>query len=46
MNARTARHVLLTGFEPFGGDTLNPSQEIAKTLDGRTAGGLVVRALV
>lgn len=46
MNARTARHVLLTGFEPFGGDTLNPSQEIAKTLDGRSAGGLVVRALV
>jgi pyroglutamyl-peptidase len=41
-----ARHVLLTGFEPFGGDALNPSQEIAKTLDGRTVGGLLVRALV
>ena len=24
------RHVLLTGFEPFAGDTANPSQELAK----------------
>ena len=27
--------MLVTGFEPFGGDTLNPSAEIARTLDGR-----------
>jgi pyroglutamyl-peptidase len=27
--------VLLTGFEPFGGDTLNPSALVAKTLDCR-----------
>jgi len=26
--------VLLTGFEPFGGDPLNPSGEIARQLDG------------
>lgn len=27
--------VLITGFEPFGGDEVNPSQEIAEALDGR-----------
>ncbi|SFX25959.1 pyroglutamyl-peptidase [Thermoactinomyces sp. DSM 45891] len=27
--------ILLTGFEPFGGDKINPSIEIAKVLDGR-----------
>lgn len=32
---RTANgSVLVTGFDPFGGDTLNPSGEIAKALDG------------
>ena len=46
MSGPAARHLLLTGFEPFGGDALNPSQEIAKTLDGRTVGDLLVRALV
>lgn len=30
---------LLTGFEPFGGDRVNPSWEIAKRLDGREFGG-------
>jgi pyroglutamyl-peptidase len=42
----TARHVLVTGFEPFAGDIANPSQELAKALDGRAAGDSVVRALV
>ena len=28
--------ILLTGFEPFGGDTVNPSWKIARTLDGTT----------
>lgn len=37
--------LLLTGFEPFGGDTLNPSLELAQALDGETLGGLQVRAL-
>ena len=39
-------HVLLTGFEPFGADTQNPSRELAKALDGRVIGGLSVRGLV
>jgi pyroglutamyl-peptidase len=33
------RTVLLTGFEPFAGDSINPTQEIAESLDGRTIGG-------
>ena len=41
-----ARHVLVTGFEPFGGDTVNPSQELAKALDGRTVGAHTIRSLV
>lgn len=32
------RHVLLTGFEPFGGETENPSQEIARQLHGLELG--------
>lgn len=28
--------VLVTGFDPFGGEARNPSQEIARALDGRT----------
>jgi len=35
--------VLVTGFEPFGGETLNPSWEVVKQLDGSIIGsGLVV----
>jgi len=26
--------VLITGFEPFGGETVNPSWEVVKLLDG------------
>lgn len=33
------RTILLTGFEAFGGDTLNPSQEIVRALDGATIDG-------
>lgn len=29
------RSVLVTGFEPFGGDTRNPSAEIARALEGK-----------
>lgn len=39
-------HVLVTGFEPFGSDTANPSQEVAKTLDGRRVGDAVIRGLI
>jgi len=38
--------VLLTGFEPFGGDSINPSWEVARQLDGCVlAGGQRVQAL-
>ncbi len=31
-------NILLTGFEPFGGDTLNPSGQVALSLDGTQVG--------
>lgn len=35
--------ILLTGFEPFGGETINPSWEVARALDGeRIAGARIV----
>jgi pyroglutamyl-peptidase len=37
--------LLLCGFEPFGGERVNPSWEVAATLDGEAVGGLVVRAV-
>ena len=37
--------VLLTGFEPFGGETVNPSWEIARALDGWVVEGHAVRAV-
>jgi pyroglutamyl-peptidase len=37
--------LLLTGFEPFGGETVNPSWLIASALDGETIGGARVQAL-
>jgi pyroglutamyl-peptidase len=41
------RTILLTGFEPFGGAERNPSQEIARALDGRAiAGRRVVGAVL
>jgi pyroglutamyl-peptidase len=30
------KNILLTGFEPFGGDSLNPSEEILRQLHGTT----------
>jgi len=39
----TAR-VLLTGFEPFGGESVNPSLEAVKQLHGRVIGGAEVVA--
>ena len=43
MTSRLPR-VLLTGFEPFGGESVNPSWEIARALDGWECEGHVVRA--
>ena len=34
----TMRNLLLTGFEPFDGSSLNPSAEIAKALNGKKVG--------
>ncbi len=43
----TVRHLLVTGFEPFAGDTANPSQELAKAVDGRVvAADCTVRSLI
>ncbi len=41
-----ARHILLTGFEPFDGDAVNPSGEVAKQLDGRAVGECAVRSVI
>ncbi len=40
------RRVLLTGFEPFGGDAVNASQKIVRRLDGAEVAGYVVRGAV
>lgn len=39
--------ILLTGFDPFGGETINPSWEAVRALDGRRLGGhrIVARQL-
>lgn len=37
--------ILLTGFEPFGGDTVNPSALVAQALHGQRIGGVPVHAL-
>jgi hypothetical protein len=42
-----SRHVLLTGFEPFGPRVVNPSDLLARSLEGQAIGGraLAVRIL-
>jgi pyroglutamyl-peptidase len=37
--------ILLTGFEPFGGETTNPSWEVAARLEEATFGAVQVKAL-
>ncbi len=37
--------ILLTGFEPFGPERVNPSWEVARRLDGETIEGLTVKAM-
>ncbi|MFT7773214.1 pyroglutamyl-peptidase I [Roseateles sp.] len=39
-----AMNILLTGFEPFGGDAINPSWEVARSLQGQVIGGATVHA--
>lgn len=43
--AATAGGVLVTGFEPFGGESDNPSWRIAEALHGRVLGGRHVQAV-
>jgi pyroglutamyl-peptidase len=38
--------ILLTGFEPFGGDAHNPSSVISRSLDGTVLAGVRVRSAV
>ncbi|HEX2501103.1 MAG TPA: pyroglutamyl-peptidase I [Methylomirabilota bacterium] len=38
--------ILVTGYEPFGTHSLNPSQELAKLLDGRRIGNCAVAGVV
>lgn len=44
--ARTTPSILLTGFEPFGGERLNPSALVAQALHGQHIGGRPVTSLV
>lgn len=44
--ARTPPSILLTGFEPFGGEHLNPSALVAQSLHGQHIGGWPVTGLV
>ena len=41
-----ARRVIVTGFEPFGGHTANPSAEIARALDGATIAGATLETRI
>jgi pyroglutamyl-peptidase len=42
----SAAPVLVTGFEPFDGEPINPSAEVARALAGRRVGGVSVVAAV
>ena len=39
-----AMNILLTGFEPFGGEVINPSWEVARSLHGQVVGDATVHA--
>ncbi len=45
MTTRPPR-ILLTGFEPFGGESVNPSWQIAQALDGWVCEGRAVRSVL
>lgn len=38
--------ILVTGFEPYGAHKANPSEDLAKALDGRRFGAQVIRGVV
>lgn len=37
-------NILITGFEPFGGEAINPSWEVARALQGQVIAGATVQA--
>jgi pyroglutamyl-peptidase len=41
-----ARAILVTGFEPFGPHAANPSEQLARAVDGRAVGGCAVHGAV
>lgn len=41
-----AKHILIAGFEPFGGDKINPSEMVARGLDGAILSGRKIVARV
>jgi len=43
--ARAGPRILLTGFEPFGGDSLNPSGQVCRALHGQRVGHATVHAV-
>jgi pyroglutamyl-peptidase len=45
MTRASDRSILLTGFEPFDRDTVNPSWEVARALDGWVCEGAEVKAM-
>lgn len=38
--------IVVTGFEPFGAHSVNPSAELAKAVDGRRVAGALIRSAV
>ena len=41
-----AKHILIAGFEPFGGDKVNPSEMVTRSLEGALLSGRPVAARV
>jgi len=41
----TLERILITGFEPFGGEAVNPSWEVARALHGQRRGGATLVAV-
>lgn len=41
----TLQRVLVTGFEPFGGEAVNPSWDVAQALHGQQRGGALITAV-
>ena len=44
--AAAKKQVLITGFEPFDGESSNPSGDVAKALNGTCAGSVCYESLV